>query len=108
MHGNWLLRERLLLLGKSFGRNVSWNVTLRSLRQNPVEPILNEIVSLAKIRGLGVDSNDIDELVEDHNQELTTEDLMELHCVSQQEVMEEKVTAKQQSFSAIREMWKAW
>ncbi|GBO32294.1 hypothetical protein AVEN_156748-1 [Araneus ventricosus] len=36
-----------------------------------------------------VDSNDIDELAEDHNQELTTEELMELHCVSQQEVMED-------------------
>ncbi|GBN96054.1 hypothetical protein AVEN_95293-1 [Araneus ventricosus] len=50
-----------------------------------------------------------------HNQELTIEELMELHCVSQQEVMEkslseeeEEVTAKQQSSSAIREMLKAW
>ncbi|GBL90288.1 hypothetical protein AVEN_130386-1 [Araneus ventricosus] len=53
-------------------------------------------------------------LVEEHNQELTTEDLMELHCDSQQEVKEESlseeegVTAKQQSSSAIREMLKAW
>ncbi|GBM99854.1 hypothetical protein AVEN_204383-1 [Araneus ventricosus] len=43
-----------------------------------VEPILNEIVSLAKIRGLEVD---IDEFVEERNQDLATEELTELHCV---------------------------
>ncbi|PNF19045.1 hypothetical protein B7P43_G11706 [Cryptotermes secundus] len=74
----------------------------------PVEPVVNEIVSLIKIMGLEVDNNDIDELVEKHSQELTTEELMEFHCVSQQEVVEkslseeeeeeEDVTAKQQSF----------
>ncbi|GBL77413.1 hypothetical protein AVEN_41818-1 [Araneus ventricosus] len=36
-----------------------------------------------KIMGLEVDGNDIDELVKEHNQQLTTEELMELHCVSQ-------------------------
>ncbi|GBM49569.1 hypothetical protein AVEN_186675-1 [Araneus ventricosus] len=36
-----------------------------------VESTVNEIVSLAKILGLGV-KNDIDELEEDHNRELTT------------------------------------
>ncbi|GBO00485.1 hypothetical protein AVEN_271399-1, partial [Araneus ventricosus] len=30
---------------------------------------------------------DIDGLVEEHNQELTTEELMELLCVSQQEIV---------------------
>ncbi|PNF40924.1 hypothetical protein B7P43_G14973 [Cryptotermes secundus] len=81
----------------------------------PVEPVVNEIVSLAKIMGLEVDNNDIDELVEENSQELTTEELMELHCVTQQEVVEEslseegeEVTAKQQSSAAIREMLKAW
>ncbi|GBM91802.1 hypothetical protein AVEN_194200-1 [Araneus ventricosus] len=44
---------------------------------------------------LEVDSNDIDELVEEHNQELTTEELMELHCVSQQEVMEESLSEEE-------------
>ncbi|PNF21866.1 hypothetical protein B7P43_G05279 [Cryptotermes secundus] len=79
----------------------------------PVEPVVNEIVSLAKIMGLEVNNNDIDELVEEHSQELSTEELMELHCVSQKEVVEEslseeEVTAKQQSSGAIREMLKAW
>ncbi|GBN42602.1 hypothetical protein AVEN_35772-1 [Araneus ventricosus] len=57
-----------------------------------------------------MDSNDIDELVEKQNQELTTEELTELHCVLHQEVIqeslseEEEVTAKLQSSSAVREM----
>ncbi|GBM99524.1 hypothetical protein AVEN_235969-1 [Araneus ventricosus] len=36
-------------------------------------PVFNEIVSLAKIMGLEVENNDIDELVDKHSQELTTE-----------------------------------
>ncbi|GBM97808.1 hypothetical protein AVEN_250983-1 [Araneus ventricosus] len=87
-------RETPLLLGRSFGRRVLSNMTLGSLRQYSVEPIVHEIVSLAKIRGLEVGSNDIYELVEEHNQELTMLELMELHCVSQQEVMDEELTAK--------------
>ncbi|GBM92658.1 hypothetical protein AVEN_185307-1 [Araneus ventricosus] len=39
--------------------------------------------------GLELNKKDIDELVEDHSQELTTEELIELYCVSQQEVVEE-------------------
>ncbi|PNF37791.1 hypothetical protein B7P43_G10140 [Cryptotermes secundus] len=46
----------------------------------PVEPVVNETVSLAKIMGLEVDDSDIDELVEEHSQELTTEELTEFHC----------------------------
>ncbi|GBN01227.1 hypothetical protein AVEN_254364-1 [Araneus ventricosus] len=34
----------------------------------PVEPMVNEVVSLAKIGGLEVDSNDIHELEEEYNQ----------------------------------------
>ncbi|GBM89475.1 hypothetical protein AVEN_187046-1 [Araneus ventricosus] len=59
--------------------------------QTVVEPIINEIVSLDKIRRLAVDTNAVNEIVEEHNQELTTEELMELHCVSQQEVRGEFV-----------------
>ncbi|GBM00928.1 hypothetical protein AVEN_151385-1 [Araneus ventricosus] len=62
-----------LLLGRSFGRRVLSNVTLRSLEQYSAEPTFNEIVSLAQIRRLEVDKNGIDELVEENNQELTTE-----------------------------------
>lgn len=78
----------------------------------PMKPVVNEIVSLATIMGLEVDASDIEELVEEHSQELTTEELVELHCVSQQEVLEdslsEEVAEKQQSSGEIREMLKAW
>ncbi|GBM38472.1 hypothetical protein AVEN_24570-1, partial [Araneus ventricosus] len=63
-------RESSLLLGRSICRIVFSDVTMRHLRQHPVEPIVNEIVALAKIRGLEVDSTDIDELVEKYNQEV--------------------------------------
>ncbi|GBO34082.1 hypothetical protein AVEN_15363-1 [Araneus ventricosus] len=105
------MHESSLLLRRSFGWRVLSNATLVSLRS--VEPIVKEILSLSKIMGLEVDSYDIDEFVEEHNQDRSTEELMELHCVSQQEVMEEslteeeEVTAKQQPSSAIREMLKA-
>ncbi|GBM14252.1 hypothetical protein AVEN_167333-1 [Araneus ventricosus] len=106
MENEWkeVIKRTLTSAWKKVGLRVLSNVTLRSLRQ--YEPIVNEIVSLVNIRGLEVDSNDIDELVEEHSQELTTEELMELHCVSQQKGMEE-VTEKQQSCIAIGEMLKA-
>ncbi|GBM12628.1 hypothetical protein AVEN_89856-1 [Araneus ventricosus] len=54
-----------------------------------VKPVVDKIVSLAEIVGLEVHNNGIDELVEEHSQDLTTEELLELHCVSQQEEQEE-------------------
>ncbi|GBM46308.1 hypothetical protein AVEN_88002-1 [Araneus ventricosus] len=91
-------------------------VTKRSQRQYLwwMEPVVNEIVSYAKIMELELDKNDIDELVEEQSQELTTEELTELYCVPQQELMEEslsekeEVIVKQESSSAIREMLEAW
>ncbi|GBM25923.1 hypothetical protein AVEN_94367-1 [Araneus ventricosus] len=114
MHEKRLRREPSLLLEESLGRRVLSNVTLRGLRQHPVETIVNEIASLANIRGPEVNNSGIDQLVKKHNQELTTEELMEFHCVSQQEVMEEslseeeEVTVKHQSSNEIREMLKEW
>ncbi|GBM01739.1 hypothetical protein AVEN_271979-1 [Araneus ventricosus] len=70
-------------------------------------------MSLAKIMVIWV-KNYIDEFEEDHSQELTAKELMELRCVSQQEVVEEsllevdEVTAKQQTSGVIRDMLKAW
>ncbi|GBN52775.1 hypothetical protein AVEN_124349-1 [Araneus ventricosus] len=89
MHGKGLLKEPSLLLGRLLGRIVLSNMILRRLRQYPVKPIIN------KIRKLDVDSNDIDELVEEHNQELTTVELKKFHCVSQQEVMEESLSEEE-------------
>ncbi|GBN63783.1 hypothetical protein AVEN_129354-1 [Araneus ventricosus] len=72
----------------------------------PEEIVVNEIVSLAKIMGLEVEKNDINEYVVEHNEELTTEELMELQCASQQEAVdeslsgEEEVKVKQQSYNS--------
>ncbi|GBM96544.1 hypothetical protein AVEN_6304-1 [Araneus ventricosus] len=41
------------------------------------------------VKRLEVNNNDIDELAEEDSQELTTEELINLHCVSQHEVVEE-------------------
>lgn len=53
----------------------------------PVEPIINEILSLAKILELEMDRNSNVKLVEEHSQDLTTEELVELYSVSQQEIV---------------------
>lgn len=59
-----------------------------------------------------VNNNDINELVKEHSQELITEELMELHCVPQQEVVEKSLSVEgggnSKSSGAIREMLKAW
>ena len=78
------------------------------------DPVINEIVSVSKILGLDVNKNDINELLEEHSQELTTEELMELQSISHQEDVDERLSvdeedaAKQQSSNEIREMLKAW
>ncbi|GBL96479.1 hypothetical protein AVEN_229929-1 [Araneus ventricosus] len=90
------------LLGRSFGLSVLSSEESETI---PYEANSQRDCVFGKIRGLEVDSSDIDELVEDHNEELTTEELMGLHGVSQQEVMEvnlseeEEITAKQQSLA---------
>ncbi|CAD6997335.1 unnamed protein product [Ceratitis capitata] len=59
--------------------------------------------------GLEVSSNHISE----HNEDLTTEDLVELQCASEQEfeqstLLDEETTEEPQSSSAIREMLNSW
>ncbi|KAM9457481.1 tigger transposable element-derived protein 1-like [Clarias gariepinus] len=51
--------------------------------QKPVVEIENEIVSLGKKMGLEVNEDDIQELLEEHGHELTTDELMDLHCENQ-------------------------
>ncbi|KAG7163947.1 hypothetical protein Hamer_G014396 [Homarus americanus] len=43
------------------------------------EAVVHEIVSLGNSMGLEVDDNDVEELVEEHSKELSTEELLELH-----------------------------
>ena len=50
--------------------------------------VLDDIVSLGKAMGLEVDSDDVEELVEYHKSELTTEELQDPHR-EQQEMLEE-------------------
>lgn len=77
------------------------------------ETVIQEIVYLANIMELVADNNDINELVEEHNQELTTEELTALHRVLQQEIIEdclsvEEEEGKEQSSDEIRKMLRAW
>ncbi|XP_039623765.1 tigger transposable element-derived protein 1-like [Polypterus senegalus] len=51
--------------------------------------LVKKSVSLGKSMGLDVDGADLDELVEEHSEELTTDELKELHKEQQQEVVEE-------------------
>lgn len=87
--------------------------TFEELDAVSTDPITNEIISLAEQIGLEVDSNDIAELVAEHNEDLTTEDLVKLQCASEQEVeqstlSDEEITEEPQSSSAIREMLNSW
>ncbi|GBN83569.1 hypothetical protein AVEN_216927-1 [Araneus ventricosus] len=49
-----------------------------SFERVPVQPVINEIVSLAKVMGLELDNND-NEFVEEHSQELTIKEFTEFH-----------------------------
>ena len=51
--------------------------------------VLDEIVSLGKSMGLEVDEGDVNELVEEHQEELTTEDLVELQSMQQAEALQQ-------------------
>jgi hypothetical protein len=62
-----------------------------------------------------VNEADIQELVEEHERELTTDELMDLHREQQQEIMEdisseeeEKKTEESLTSNEIREMCKMW
>ncbi|XP_036212432.1 tigger transposable element-derived protein 1-like isoform X2 [Myotis myotis] len=52
--------------------------------------VVEDIVSLGKSMGLEVDDDDVEELVEDHNTELTTEELQDLQREQQQPAAEER------------------
>ncbi|KAJ7317101.1 hypothetical protein JRQ81_003263 [Phrynocephalus forsythii] len=83
--------------------------------QEPV--VVNDIVSLGETMGLEVDEDDVQELVEEHGQELTTDELIDLYHEQQQEVMvvissgeEEEEEKEEEALSSneIREMCNMW
>lgn len=55
----------------------------------PEMPVEEEIVSLGKSMGLVMDERDVNELVEEHSQELTTEELQELQSQQHSGVLQE-------------------
>lgn len=59
-----------------------------------VEPEVNEIVSLGKDMGLEVNDEDIEELIQEHQEELTTSELKELEAM-QHSVVEEGFSEKE-------------
>ncbi|XP_069822087.1 tigger transposable element-derived protein 1-like [Dendropsophus ebraccatus] len=73
------------------------------------EPIVEEIVTLGKIMGLEVNEADIEELVEEHGQELTTNELIDLHQEQQKEVIPSREESQESLTSneiwEICEMW---
>ncbi|XP_070592937.1 tigger transposable element-derived protein 1-like [Erythrolamprus reginae] len=57
---------------------------------------LEEIVSLGKCMGLEVDEGDINELVEEHEEPLSTEDLKALHEMQQMEMTQEMSSSEEE------------
>jgi hypothetical protein len=96
---------------KSSWRNL-WPdcVALKDLEDTATEDVVvNEIVSLGKSMGLDVDSDDVEELIEDHRNELTTEELQELQR-EQQEVIEDVSSEEEENISTkeIKELCHHW
>ncbi|GBN27928.1 hypothetical protein AVEN_147730-1 [Araneus ventricosus] len=56
-----------------------------------LEVLSPSCIEIVQIMRLEMAKYDIDEIEEGHNQELTTEELMEFHCASQQEVVKESL-----------------
>ncbi|XP_040177160.1 tigger transposable element-derived protein 1-like isoform X2 [Rana temporaria] len=78
-------------------------------------PVVHQILSLGEIMGLEVNEEDIEELLEEYGQELTTDELMDLHRDQRLEVKEEisseeedKRAQESLTSNEIREMCKMW
>ncbi|GBO43886.1 Tigger transposable element-derived protein 1 [Araneus ventricosus] len=76
----------------------------------PEVPVEEEIVSLGKSMGLVIDERDVNELVEEHSQELTTEELQELQSQQHSGVLkeirfEEEDTISTSEIKEILGMW---
>ena len=72
-------------------------------------PVEEEIVSLGKSMGLVMDERDVNELVEEHSQKLTTEELQEHSGVLQEIGFEEEPEVEEViSTSEIKEILGMW
>ncbi|KAJ7303174.1 hypothetical protein JRQ81_012107 [Phrynocephalus forsythii] len=89
---------------------------LEGLPHEQEPALVHEIVSLGKTLGMEVNEEDVQELIEEHGQEVTADELMDLHRKEQQEVMgeissveeEEKKAKEPLNLKKIREMWEMW
>ncbi|KAJ4447593.1 hypothetical protein ANN_09600 [Periplaneta americana] len=63
-------------------------VEMSVLHHSEESAVVEETVTLGTTLELEVNADDIQKLVEEHNQELTTDEMMNLHCEQQQEAME--------------------
>ncbi|VFV43260.1 Hypothetical predicted protein, partial [Lynx pardinus] len=77
------------------GLIVSWN-DLEGLAHQQELPVIDESVSLGKTTGLEVNGDDIQELVEEHGQELTPNKPMDLCHEQQQEVIKKITSAEEE------------
>ena len=64
-------------------------VAARNFEGFEPESVVDDIVSLGKSMGLEVNNEDVEELANDHKNELTTEELQDFHKDQQEEVVEE-------------------
>ena len=78
--------------------------------------MVDDIVTIAESIGLHIDSGDVEELVEEHSEELSTEELQQLLAEQQrmaaeelsEEEGEDQQSVQQISTSAIKEILKKW
>ncbi|KAK4324160.1 hypothetical protein Pmani_005163 [Petrolisthes manimaculis] len=93
--------------------NVDEDLDFEGFEPRPM-PVEEEIVSLGKSMGLEVDEADVNDLVLEHSEELTTEELTELHMQQHTEVLqeihseEEETEPKEVNTSAIKEVLGMW
>jgi len=80
------------------------------------ESVVDDIVTGAESIGLHIDTGDVEELVEEHSEELSTEELQQLLAEQQrmaaeelsEEEGEDQQSVQQISTSAIKEILKKW
>lgn len=79
------------------------------LEIEPEAAVVEETVPFGKSMGLGMDEDDINQLIKDHSEELTTEELKELQTHKHTEVLQEIDNAeKVVSTSEIKENLGIW
>ncbi|UYV76610.1 hypothetical protein LAZ67_14001440 [Cordylochernes scorpioides] len=111
-HGMESPRELSFLLGQNCGLTSS----IKGLSGEQEPPIIDVIVSLEKTLGLEVNEPIIQELVEEEDQELTTNELIDLHREQHQEVKEVISSGEEEDENSlgslpsdqIREICKMW